>query len=71
MEWRGMERAVRLILLMSALDSHPWTARDLAACFGVSKRTILRDLCTIGGAELGYPLVFVDGLYQKWNGKEA
>jgi len=49
-------RAVRLVALMRLLDDRCYTTDELAEEFGVSARTIRRDLLDLQGEPLFYPL---------------
>ena len=52
---RGLSRAARLLELMVRVQTRPrFTAAELAGEFGVSRRTIQRDLTTLSG--MGVPL---------------
>ena len=55
-----MARTARLLELMITLGTRPrFTVQELAAAFGVSRRTMLRDLHAL--SELGVPLVATPG----------
>ncbi len=59
-EERTMNRTERLFALVLLLQNRPHlTARDLAEHFGVSRRTIFRDLRALG--ESGVPLTYAEG----------
>lgn len=49
-----------LLLLQSARNGRRYTAADIAAQFGVSRRTILRDIAAMG--ELGIPVEAMEGV---------
>jgi len=50
-------RAFRLIELMRLLNQRCYTTEELAEHFGVSERTIQRDLLDIQGEPLRYPVI--------------
>ena len=57
---RTQNRTERLFALVLLLQSRPnMTSRDLAEHFGVSRRTIFRDLRALG--ESGVPLTYAEG----------
>ncbi len=65
MSYRDATRAVRLIQIMELLDQRSYTARELAARFGVSRWTIRRDLQILEGGPIYYPLCVHKGTYRK------
>ena len=57
---------VRLLSIMRLLRDRPLTAGELAEKFGVSKRTIQRNLLTLQGEPLCVPIVESDWKEHAW-----
>jgi predicted DNA-binding transcriptional regulator YafY len=58
-------RALRLIVLMTLLDDRGFSTAELAIVLKVSRRTIRRDLDTIQGEPLYYPLTYDRDFWRK------
>jgi len=58
---RDVKRAIRLLAIAFALRERPYTARELGERFGVSQRSIERDLEDLQAEPLRLPL-----MQEKW-----
>jgi predicted DNA-binding transcriptional regulator YafY len=60
----SIDRAVRLVRMIQLLQRQSWRARELAEYFGVSHRTVNRDILDLQSWPLRVPLIEEGGRWQ-------